>query len=38
MERMRHLVNILHYNTEDNQQFLDYALNEAIELTHSRLG
>jgi len=38
MERMRRLVNILHYNTEDNQQFLDYALNEAIELTHSRLG
>jgi len=38
MERMRRLVNILHYNTEDNQQFLDYALSEAIELTHSRLG
>ena len=38
MERMRHLVNILQYNTEDNQQFLDYALNEAIELTRSKLG
>ncbi|HRD50833.1 MAG: GAF domain-containing protein [Candidatus Competibacter sp.] len=36
--RMRSLVSILQYQTDSVQEFLDYALNEAIELTGSTIG
>ncbi len=36
--RMRSLVSILQYQTDSEQDFLDYALNEAIQLTGSKLG
>jgi len=36
--RMRSLVNILQYQADSVQDFLDYALNEAIQLTGSKIG
>ncbi|MFO1372450.1 MAG: GAF domain-containing protein [Candidatus Competibacteraceae bacterium] len=36
--RMRSLASILQYQTDSVQDFLDYALNEAIQLTDSKLG
>jgi PAS domain S-box-containing protein len=36
--RMRSLINILQYQTESMQGFLDYALDEAIKLSESELG
>ncbi len=37
-ERLSRLVKIYQYNSANVQDFLDYALNEAIELTSSKLG
>ena len=36
--RMRSLVSILQYPADSVQDFLDYALNEAIQLTSSKIG
>ena len=36
--RMRSLASILQYPADSVQEFLDYALNEAIQLTDSRIG
>ncbi len=36
--RLRGLVDILQHRSESTQAFLDHALNEAIELTESRIG
>jgi PAS domain S-box-containing protein len=36
--RLQSLVNILQHDPTDTQEFLDYALTEAIKLTSSRLG
>ncbi|MBI5680968.1 MAG: PAS domain S-box protein [Methanobacterium sp.] len=36
--RLKSLVRILQYKAESVQDFLDYALNEAIQLTESKLG
>ncbi len=36
--RMRSLVSILQYQADSMQDFLDYALNEAIQLTGSKIG
>ncbi len=36
--RLRSLVSILQYPTDSVQDFLDYALNEAIQLTGSKIG
>jgi len=36
--RLKSLVNILQYNAETTQAFLDNALNEAIKLTESKIG
>ncbi|MFZ5975680.1 MAG: HD domain-containing phosphohydrolase [Bacillota bacterium] len=37
-ERNESLVRILQYNAENNQDLLDYVLNEAIKLTESKVG
>ncbi len=37
-ERLRSLLSILQYNTDSVQDFLDFALNEAIKLTRSEIG
>jgi PAS domain S-box-containing protein len=37
-QRMESLIKILQYNSENVQQFLDYALDEAIKLTGSKIG
>jgi len=37
-ERLARMVNIYQYNANNIQDFLDYALNEAIELTSSKIG
>ena len=37
-ERLRSLVSILQYKTDSVQNFLDFALNEAIKLTQSKIG
>ncbi|KAF0109850.1 MAG: Multi-sensor signal transduction histidine kinase, partial [Chloroflexi bacterium] len=37
-QRLKSLVNILQYPAETTQRFLDYALNEAIKLTDSKIG
>lgn len=36
--RLRHLVDILQHSSETIQEFLDYALEQAIELTESKIG
>ncbi|MFZ1642950.1 MAG: GAF domain-containing protein [Candidatus Contendobacter sp.] len=36
--RLRSLVSILQYSADSVQEFLDYALNEAIQLTGSKIG
>lgn len=36
--RLRSLANILQYPSDSLQEFLDYALNEAIQLTGSKIG
>ncbi|MFH0958944.1 MAG: PAS domain S-box protein, partial [Pseudomonadota bacterium] len=36
--RLDKIVDILHYKAESTQDFLDYALTEALELTRSKLG
>ena len=36
--RLRSLVSILQYHTDSAQEFLDHALNEAIQLTGSKIG
>ncbi|WMW25482.1 response regulator [Methanolobus sediminis] len=37
-ERLRSLSSILHYRTDSVQDFLDFALNESIKLTRSKIG
>ncbi len=37
-ERLRSLVSILQYRAESTTEFLDYALEQAIELTRSKIG
>ncbi|WP_319507212.1 PAS domain S-box protein [uncultured Methanolobus sp.] len=37
-ERLRSLSSILHYRTDSIQDFLDFALNESIKLTRSKIG
>ncbi len=37
-ERLARMVNIYQYNSNNVQDFLDYTLNEAIELTSSKFG
>jgi PAS domain S-box-containing protein len=37
-ERLRRLVNILQHRAESTTEFLDYALEEAIQLTKSKIG
>ncbi len=37
-ERLKTIVNILQSKTESVQEFLDYALNKAVEFTDSKLG
>ena len=36
--RLKSIINILEYHKEDLQDFLDYALEEAIKLTNSKIG
>ena len=36
--RLKSLLNIMQYRTKTTQEFLDYALNEVIKLTQSRIG
>jgi PAS domain S-box-containing protein len=38
LDRMRSIINILQNPAESDQEFLDYALNEAITLTQSKIG
>lgn len=38
IERLKSLVNLINYRTDSIQEFLDYALNEAILLTSSKIG
>jgi len=38
LERLRRLTNILQYQAKNEQEFLDYALEEAIQLTQSKIG
>jgi GAF domain-containing protein len=38
LERIRTLLNIMQFPAENNKEFLDNALNEAIQLTHSKIG
>ena len=35
---LEQIVDILHYKADSVQDFLDNALNEALELTHSEIG
>jgi PAS domain S-box-containing protein len=37
-ERLRSLSSIIHYRTDSVQDFLDFALNESIKLTKSKIG
>jgi len=38
LERLRSLTDILQYRAQNEQEFLDYALEEAIQLTQSKIG
>ncbi len=38
LDRMRSIINILQNPAESEQEFLDYALDEAIKLTQSKIG
>ncbi|BBB48642.1 PAS domain S-box protein [Pelolinea submarina] len=38
LDRMQRIVNILQYSAGNEQDFLDYALDEAIKLTQSKVG
>ncbi|HOT77187.1 MAG TPA: PAS domain S-box protein [Candidatus Wallbacteria bacterium] len=38
VERLRSVLNIMHFRGESNQQYLDNALNEAIAITGSKIG
>jgi len=38
LERLRSLASILQYPAKNSQEFLDYALDEALRLTRSKLG
>ena len=38
IERLDRLLNIYQYNVQNIQDFLDYSLNEAIEITSSKIG
>jgi len=38
LDRMRSITNILQYSAGSEQDFLDYALSEAIKLTQSKIG
>jgi PAS domain S-box-containing protein len=38
LDRMRSIINILQYSAGSEQEFLDFALNEATKLTQSKIG
>ena len=38
LDRMKSIVNVLQYSAGSEQDFLDFALNEAIKLTQSKIG
>ena len=38
LDRMRSIINILQYSAGNEQEFLDFALSEAIKLTQSKIG